>query len=67
MNDNIYNIEDYYNLLEIQKKYEEELITEDDMTIEKINNLIKLYTYQNKQLKESIKNKLLQKSKEWYK
>ena len=67
MNNNIYNIEDYYKLLELQKKYEEELITEDDMTLEEINNLIKLYTYQNKHLKESIKNKLLQKSKEWYK
>lgn len=61
MDNNIYNIEEYKKLLQLQQKYEEDLIDEDEMTLEEINNLIKLYTHQINKKKEVIKNKLLQK------
>ena len=67
MDNNIYNIEEYKKLLELQQKYEQDLIDEDEMTLDEINDLIKLYTHQIKKKKEVIKNKLLQKSKDWYK
>ena len=67
MDNNIYNIEEYKKLLELQQKYEQDLIDEDEMTLDEINELIKLYTHQIKKKKEVIKNKLLQKSKDWYK
>ena len=60
MDDNIYKIEDYYKLLELQKQYEEGLIDEDDMTLEEINNLIKLYKSQIKKNTIYIRKKLLE-------
>ena len=66
MDNNIYKIEDYYKLIELQKQYEEGLIDEDDMTLEELKRLNNLYLKQIKNLKEDIQKKLLQKSKEWY-
>ena len=60
MNNNVYNIEDYYKLLELQKRYEEGLVEEDEMSLEEINNLIKLYKSQIKKLGDEVKVKLLQ-------
>ena len=60
MNNNVYNIEDYYKLLELQKRYEEALVEEDEMSLEEINNLIKLYKSQIKKLGDEVKVKLLQ-------
>ena len=59
MNNNVYNIEDYYKLLELQKRYEEGLVEEDEMSLEEINNLIKLYKSQIKKLGDEVKVKLL--------
>lgn len=59
MNNNVYNIEDYYKLLELQKRYEEDLVEEDEMSLEEINNLIKLYKSQIKKLGDEVKVKLL--------
>ena len=67
MDNNIYKLEDYYKLIDLQKKYEEGLIDEDDMTLNEINSLINLYLGQTKDLRDDIKKKLLQRSKEWYK
>ena len=61
MNNNIYNINDYYKLLELQDKYDKGLIDEDDMSLEEIRNLIKLYKSQTKRIEYDIKIKLLQK------
>ena len=60
MDDKVIILEDYYKLLELQKQYEEEVIDEDDMTLEEINNLIKLYKSQIKKLGDEVKVKLLQ-------
>ena len=60
MNNNVYNIDDYYKLLELQKRYEEGLVEEDEMSLEEINNLIKLYKSQIKKLGDEVKVKLLQ-------
>ena len=59
MNNNVYNIEDYYKLLELQKRYEDGLVEEDEMSLEEINNLIKLYKSQIKKLGDEVKVKLL--------
>ena len=59
MDNNVYNIEDYYKLLELQKRYEEDLVEEDEMSLEEINNLIKLYKSQIKKLGDEVKVKLL--------
>ena len=65
MDDNILYLENYKKLLELQQKYKNGLITEDDMTIEEINALIKLYINQNKELENTLTKKLVQKSGEW--
>ena len=59
MDNKIYNIEDYKKLLKLQEDYEQDLIDEDEMTLDEINSLIKLYKYQIKQINERIKKKLL--------
>lgn len=59
MDNNVYNIEDYYKLLELQKRYEEDLVEEDEMSLEEINNLIKLYKSQIRKLGDEVKIKLL--------
>lgn len=59
MDNNVYNIEDYYKLLELQKRYEDGLVEEDEMSLEEINNLIKLYKSQIKKLGDEVKVKLL--------
>lgn len=67
MDNKIIYLQDYKNLLELQKKYEDGLITEDDMTLEEMDALHKLYLGQIKELRETLSRKLVQKSKEWYK
>lgn len=67
MEKKILYLEDYKKLLELQKQYEDGLITEDDMTIEQMDALHKLYLGQIKDLRETLSRKLIQKSQEWYK
>ena len=59
MDNKIYNIEDYKRLLKLKEDYEQDLIDEDDMTLEEINSLIKLYKYQIRKIGERVKKKLL--------
>ena len=61
MDNNVYNINDYYKLLELQRKYEEDLIDEDELTLTEINNLIKLYKNQIIKIEDNIKYKMLYK------
>lgn len=61
MDNNVYNINDYYKLLELQRKYEEDLINEDELTLTEINNLIKLYKNQIIKIEDNIKYKMLYK------
>ena len=65
MDNKILYLEDYKRLLELQQKYKNGLITEDDMTLDEIDALIKLYINQNKELRDTLSRKLIQKSKEW--
>ena len=67
MDNKILYLEDYKKLLELQKQYEDGLITEDDMTVEQMDELHKLYLGQIKDLRETLSRKLIQKSQEWYK
>jgi hypothetical protein len=67
MDNKILYLEDYKKLLELQKQYKNGLITEDDMTLDEIDALIKLYINQNKDLRETLSRKLVDKSREWYK
>ena len=67
MDNKIINLQDYYKLLELQQKYEDGLIDEDEMTLDEINALIKLYIKQTKELRVTLSKKLIQKNREWYK
>lgn len=59
MDDKVLILGDYQKLLELQRQYEEDVIDEDDMTLEEINNLIKLYKSQINKLGNNIKVKRL--------
>jgi len=59
MEEKVLILEDYYKLLELQKQYEEETINEDDMTLEQINDLIKLYKSQISRMGNNVKTRLL--------
>ena len=65
MDNKILYLEEYKRLLELQQKYKNGLITEDDMTSDEIDALIKLYINQNKELRDTLSKKLIQKSREW--
>lgn len=67
MENKILYLEDYKKLLELQKQYEDGLITEDDMTVEQMDALHKLYLGQIKDLRQTLSRKLVDKSREWYK
>ena len=67
MDNKILYLEDYKKLLELQKQYEDGLITEDDMTVEQMDALHKLYLGQIKDLRQTLSRKLVDKSREWYK
>lgn len=59
MDNNIYDLEKYKQLLELQKKYDNDLIEEDELSIEEINSLIALYKNQIKRIRNNIKMKYL--------
>lgn len=59
MDNNIYDIEKYKQLLELQKKYDNDLIEEDELSLEEINSLITLYKNQIKRIRNNIKIKYL--------
>ena len=61
MDDNILYVDEYSRLLELQKQYEDGIITEDDMTNEELDELHKLYMVQIKELRETLSKKLSQK------
>lgn len=65
MDNNIIYLKDYKKLLELQQQYESGIITEDDMTLDEIDDLHKLYMSQIKNLQEVLTKKLIKKSKEW--
>lgn len=58
---NVISLEEYNKLLKLQKDYENNIITEDDLTLEEINELIRLYKIQIKVLEGNIKRKLIYK------
>lgn len=62
--DNIYDINDYYKLLKLQEQYENGLIDEDELSLNEINDLIKLYRFQIKKTQEEIKIKMLHKNEQ---
>ena len=59
MDNNIYDLEKYKQLLELQKKYDNDLIEEDELSLEEINSLITLYKNQIKRIRNNIKMKYL--------
>ena len=61
MEDKILYLEEYKKILELQKQYEDGIITEDDMTNEELDELHKLYMVQIKELRETLSKKLSQK------
>ena len=67
MDNKILDLEKYKRLLELQKQYEDGIITEKDMTLEDMEAINKLYSFQIKDLRETLSRKLIDKSREWYK
>lgn len=59
MDDNVYDIEDYYRILNLQKKYENDEINEDDLSSKEIDSLIELYKYQIKDINDKNRKILL--------
>lgn len=60
MNNDVMEINEYYRLLELQKKYENDELDLDVCTIEEIKKLIALYEAQNKNTKRRIVKKLME-------
>lgn len=62
MENNIYNLDDYYKALKLQDDYEKGVIDEDEITLEEYDELIKLYKMQIRKLADNInyRIKLLQ-------
>ena len=58
---NIINLEDYKKLLELQKDYENNMVNENVLTLDEVNELIRLYKIQIKVLESNIKRKLIYK------
>lgn len=55
----IISLEEHRKLLELQRKYKDGLIDEDDMTLEELDALHALYQKQNKELKKELARKKL--------
>lgn len=66
MDNKIIYLEDYKYLLKLQEDYENELITEEELTMEELDSLIALYKHQIKVIENNIKTKILKKSGEKY-
>ncbi len=62
MENNIYNLDDYYKALKLQDDYEKDVIDEDEISLEEYDELIKLYKIQIRKLADDInyRIKLLQ-------
>ena len=62
MENNIYNLDDYYKALKLQEDYEKGVIDEDEISLEEYDELIKLYKMQIRKLADNInyRIKLLQ-------
>ena len=62
MENNIYNLDDYYKALKLQEDYEKGVIDEDEISLEEYDELIKLYKIQIRKLADDInyRIKLLQ-------
>lgn len=67
MDNKILDLDEYKRLLELQRQYEEGLITEKDMTLEDREAINKIYARQIKELRETLSRKLIQTGREWYK
>ena len=61
MDNKIVYLEEYKRLLEIQKQYEDGIITEKDITLEDMEAINKIYSNQIKELRETLSKKLSQK------
>ncbi|MBE6140900.1 MAG: hypothetical protein E7172_05150 [Firmicutes bacterium] len=58
---NVINLEEYNKLLKLQKDYENNMVNEDVLTLDEVNELIRLYKIQIKVLESNIKRKLIYK------
>ena len=61
MDDKILYLNDYKRLLELQKQYEDGIITEKDITLEDMEAINEIYKQQIKELRETLSKKLSQK------
>ena len=61
MDNKIVYLEEYKRLLEIQKQYEDGIITEKDITLEDMEAINEIYKQQIKDLRETLSKKLSQK------
>ena len=64
MENNIVNFNDMKKLYDLKEKYDAGLVDEDDMTVDEIKGLTKLYLDEPRELEKEYTRKLIQKSKE---
>ena len=58
MEEKVYTVEEYNRLLELQRQYEDDIITEDDLSIEEMDELHQLYLTQIKDLRKKLAKKM---------
>ena len=58
MEEKVYSVEEYNKLLELQRQYEDEIITEDDLSLEEMDELHQLYLTQIKDLRKKLAKKM---------
>lgn len=58
MENNIYNLNDYYKALKLQDDYEKGVIDEDEISLEEYDELIKLYKMQIRKLADNINHRI---------
>lgn len=61
MDNKILYLDEYKRLLELQKQYEDGIITEKDITLEDMEAINEIYKQQIKDLRETLSKKLSQK------
>ena len=58
MEEKVYTVEEYNRLLELQRQYEDDIITEDDLSLEEMDELHQLYLTQIRDLRKKLAKKI---------
>ena len=65
MEEKVYTVEEYNRLLELQRQYEDDIITEDDLSLEEMDELHQLYLTQIRDLRKKLAKKIEEGKEDW--